>query len=127
MSFPQGSKEMLRWVRRSLLAIETWWQESDRDMSVLIKGVFGNVTMADVVLYQFLEFTKDCYDVDMTIGSGETVRDVYGREVIEKFPKLTEFYQAFSTRDSTIRYVDQGEVASEGPRKAMQTWAPGVL
>ena len=36
----------------------------------------------------------------MTIGSGETVRDVYGREVREEFPKLVEFYQAFKTRDS---------------------------
>lgn len=118
---------MLRWVRRALMAIETWWQESDRDMSVLAKGVYGHVTMADIVLYQFLEFTKDCYGVDMTVGSGETVRDVYGREVVEKFPKLTEFYKVFSTKVSAVRHEDRGEVPSEAPRKAMQTWAEGVL
>jgi hypothetical protein len=96
-------------------------------MSLLAKGSFGYVTMADIVLYQFLEFTKDCYGVDMTIGSCETVRDVYGREVVERFPKLMEFYETFNTRDSAIRYTDRGEVASEGPMKAMQTWADGVL
>ena len=73
MKFPQGSKEMLGWVRRSLMAIETLWQDSNRDMSFLKKSVFGHVTLADIVLYQFLEFTKDCYGVDMTIGSGEKV------------------------------------------------------
>ena len=55
------------------MAIETLWQDSNRDMSFLKKSVFGHVTLADIVLYQFLEFTKDCYGVDMTIGSGEKV------------------------------------------------------
>lgn len=118
---------MLRWVRRSLMAIEIWWQESDRDMSVLANGVHGHVTMADIVLYQFLEFTKDCYGVDMAIGSGERVRDVYGRETVEKFPKLMEFFQVFGARESAVRYEHRGEVPSDAPRKAMQTWADGVL
>jgi glutathione S-transferase len=127
MSFPQGAKEMLRWVRRSLMAIDTVWSESERDMSLLSRDVFGHVTIADIVLYQFLEFTKDCYGVDMTIGSGEIVRDVYGREVVEEFPKLREFYAAYKTRSSAIRHADKGEVASEIPLKNMQTWAEGVL
>ena len=127
MSYPQGAKEMLRWVRRSLMAIETWWQEEDRDLSLLRKGSNVHVTLADIVLYQFLEFTKDCYGVDMTIGSGENVRDVYGREVVERFPNLVKFYEAFSTRDSTKRDAQKGEVASEMPLKNMKSWAEGVL
>ena len=118
---------MLRWVRRSLMAIETWWQEGDRDMSLLSKGSNGHVTLADIVLYQFLEFTNDCYGVDMTVGSGEEVRDVYGREVVEMFPKLFEFYEAFSTRDSAKRDGSKGEMASGAPLKIMQAWAEGVL
>ena len=96
-------------------------------MSLLTKDVFGHVTIADIVLYQFLEFTEDCYGVDMTSGSGEKVRDPYGREVVEAFPKLMEFYAAFKTRNSAVRYAEKGEVASEGPLKNMQTWAEGVL
>lgn len=118
---------MLRWVKRSLMAIETWWQESNRDMSALRRGNFGHVTLADIALYQFLEFTKDCYGVDMTVGSGEKVQDVYGRPVVESFPKLTEFYEAFSTRDSAVRHAEKGEVASDVPMKMMQTWADGVF
>lgn len=127
MSYPDAAKEMLRWVRRSLLVIETWWQESARDMSKLRDGVFGHVTIGDIVLYQFLEFTKDCYAVDMTVGSGEKVTDVYGREVVEKFPKLAEFYEAFSTRDGAERRPEEGEVAEEKYLKAMQTWDEGIL
>ena len=127
MSFPQGSKEMLRWVRRSLMAIETALSESGRDMALLSKDVFGHVTIADVVLYQFLEFTKDCYGVDMTVGSGEMVRDVYGREVVEEFPMLREFYAAFKMRGSAVRFAEKGEVASQTVLKNMQTWAEGVL
>lgn len=126
MSFPEGSKEMLRWVRRSLMAIETWWQETGRDMSVLRNGSDGDVSIADIVLFQFLEFTLDCYGVDMTVGSGEIVKDVYGREVREEFTKLKEFFEAFRTRDSAKRDADKGEVASEGPMKAMQTWEEGI-
>ena len=96
-------------------------------MSALGRGVDGHVTLADIFLYQFLEFTKDCYGVDMTIGSGEKVQDVYGREVVEKFPKLAEFFDAFSSRDSAGRDAEKGEVPSEVPRRNMQTWAEGVL
>lgn len=90
------------------------------------KGVYGHVTLADIVVYQFLHFTKDCYGVDMTAGSGETVKDVYGRDVKEKYLKLAEFYEAFSTRDTARKRDELGE---EAPEKtlAMRTWADGVL
>lgn len=127
MSYPEGAKEMLRWERRSLMALETWWQEQDRDMSLLRQGVQGHVTLADIVLYQFLDFTKQEYGVDMTVGSGAKVRDVYGRELIEKFPKLGEFYEAFNTRESARRNELAGEFAAEKVAKRMQTWVEGVL
>jgi hypothetical protein len=95
-------------------------------MSVLKRGNFGCVTLADIALYQFLEFAKDCYGVDMTIGSGEKVLDVYGREVVERFQKLVEFYEAFRSRDSAVKYAEKGEVASYVPMKMMQAWADGA-
>ena len=52
---------------------------------------------------------------------------MYGREVVERFPKLVEFYEAFSTRDSAVRCAEKGEVASEDTLRKMQTWVEGVL
>lgn len=40
------------------MTIETWWQETDRDMSVFRGGSEGRVTLTDIILYQFVEFTK---------------------------------------------------------------------
>lgn len=125
MSIPEASKEMLRWVRRPLGSIEGLWR--DRDFSSLQQGGGGQgPTIAEIVLYQFLEFTMDCYGKDMTRGSAEVVKDVYGRDVVESFPKLGEFYAAFKTRDSARRDPRAGEVASEAVLKKMQTWAEGV-
>jgi hypothetical protein len=93
MTIPAVCKEMLRWVRRPLATVEGWWK--DRDMAPLRRGGDGQVAMVDIVLYQFLEFTRDCYRVDMTKGDGEVVKDVYGRDVVEKYTKLEEFYEAF--------------------------------
>lgn len=126
MPIPQASHEMLRWVRRSLMAIETLWKDRE-DISSLRQGQGGNVTMGEIVLYQFLEFTADCYGVDMTAGSGENVKDVYGREVMEEFPRLREFYLAFKTRDSARRDAASGEVASKKDLERMRTWVDGVL
>ncbi|KAK0854452.1 hypothetical protein LTR87_017973, partial [Friedmanniomyces endolithicus] len=82
-SIPAASKEMMRWVRRPLATIESWWK--DRDFSSLRQGESGQVTMGEIALYQFLEFTRDCYGVDiLTQGSGEAGKDVYGRGVVEK-------------------------------------------
>jgi hypothetical protein len=127
MSIPAASKEMIRWVHRPLATIESWWK--DRDFSSLRPGHGGGqgVTIAEIVLYQFLEFTNDCYGVDMTQGSGQTVKDVYGRDVVERYTKIAEFYNAFKTRDSAKRNAQAGEVASEATLKKMQTWAEGSL
>lgn len=100
---PDASIEMLRWVRRSLMTIEAAYK--DRDLAPLIQSetdesaTNNSVDLPDVVLYQFLDFTVDCYGVDMTQGSGKVVKDVYGRDVLEKFPKLVEFYNAFKTSE----------------------------
>ncbi|KFY32258.1 hypothetical protein V493_00362 [Pseudogymnoascus sp. VKM F-4281 (FW-2241)] len=124
MSIPEAAKEMIRWVRRPLGAIEGLLK--DRDFSSLRQGGGQGPTIAEIVLYQFLEFTMDCYGKDMTQGSSEVVKDVYGKDVVELFPKLREFYAAFKTRDSAKRDPMAGEVASEAVLKKMQTWADGV-
>lgn len=121
MPIPAASKEMLRWVRRSLMAIESWWK-GRTDISSLRRGEDGRVNMADIVLYQFLEFTADCYGVDMTRRSGETVMDVYGREIRGEFPKLSEFYAASKTRDCAVRDPLAGEVASPKVLEKIKTW-----
>lgn len=58
----------------------------------------------EILLYQFLEFIKDCYGVDMTQGPGQTIKDVYGRDVVERYTKIAEFYNAFKTRHTARRY-----------------------
>ncbi|KAF4957859.1 hypothetical protein FSARC_11155 [Fusarium sarcochroum] len=122
MSIPEASKEMMRWLHRTLATIEGWFQ--DRDFSGLRQGGDQGPNIAEIVLYQFLEFTKDCYGKDMTMGSGEKALDVYGRtEASAEFPKLAEFYDAFKTRTSAIRDVSAGDVAGEKALKAMQTWS----
>ena len=57
----------------------------------------------------------------MTKGSGNTVKDVYGREVDEKYEKLNEFYLAFKVRESAKRDEAAGEVPGEAVLK-MSTW-----
>ncbi|KAK0269292.1 hypothetical protein LTR54_017539 [Friedmanniomyces endolithicus] len=47
MSIPAASKEMMRWVRRPLATIESWWK--DRDFSSLRQGESGQVTMDQYV------------------------------------------------------------------------------
>ncbi|KAF4456876.1 hypothetical protein F53441_1087 [Fusarium austroafricanum] len=122
MSLPEASKEMIRWLQRTLTTIESWFQ--DRDFSDLREGGTRGPNMAEIVLYQFLEFTKDCYGKDMTKGSTQKGLDVYGRkEASNEFPKLAEFYEAFRTRKSAVRDASAGEVASEKVMKAMQTWS----
>jgi hypothetical protein len=81
--------------------------------------------LAEIVLYQFLEFTNDCYGRDMTQGSVQKVKDVYGREVVDTYPKLAEFYEAFKTRDSARRDRAAGEEPPESALKNMMTWHEG--
>ncbi|KAF4459520.1 hypothetical protein FALBO_13722 [Fusarium albosuccineum] len=121
MPIPEASKEMIRWIHRTLTTIERWFK--DRDFASLRDGGTRGPNMAEIVLYQFLEFTKDCYGKDMTKSSSQKVRDVYARgEVAAEFPKLAEFFDAFKTRKSAIRDVTRGEVAGERTLKAMQKW-----
>jgi glutathione S-transferase len=123
MSIPAASKESLRWVRRALLAVETWWKE--RDVSALKQGGVGKVLISDIVMYEFLEFVSMDYGKDLTVGSGQIVKDPYGRDVQESFDKLKEFFQTFGGRDS-VKRVESYEWPSEGPKNAMQTWAEGI-
>lgn len=51
MTLPAAAKEMLRWECRALDTPECYLQ--GRDMVLLRRGVFGHITMADLVLYQF--------------------------------------------------------------------------
>ena len=127
ISIPAAAKESLRWITRTLATIERWWQEEDRSMSVFQRGVHGHVTTAEISLYCFLEFARDGYGVDLTKGSGEDRPDVYGRMVSENFPKLREFFETFSKRESASRSVETGDIVSEQHRRNMSTWAAGVL
>ena len=140
ITFP--THEQRRWLSLSnLLSHGSWllyaypWIPFPRRVIVYLRerGILDSLVKVVQVSdtqsgnHQFLEFTKDCYGVDMTIGSGEKVLDVYGREVVEDFPKLTEFYAAFRTPESVRIDVSAGEVAFEKVLKRAQTWAPGFL
>ncbi|CAH0055620.1 unnamed protein product [Clonostachys solani] len=121
MALPEASKEMIRWLHRTLATIETSFE--DRDFSGLREGGQQGPSMAEIILYQFLEFTKDCYGKDMTKGPRKVELDVYGRkETPTEYPKLSEFYDAFKTRKSAVRDASAGEVAGEQALKAMQAW-----
>lgn len=139
MSFPAGAAEMLRWVYRAMGTIERWWVEEGREFGYLREGVegggeagttgsgVGGPTVAEIVLYGFLEFARDCYGVDLTavVVKG---KDVYGRDEGERgFVQLGEFLKAMDTRASVRTDADLGEVASEVVARRMQTWAEGVL
>lgn len=58
----------------------------------------------------------------MAKGSGNTVKYVYGREVVEKYEKLTEFYLALRARESAERDEAAGEVPGEAAFRNMSTW-----
>jgi glutathione S-transferase len=120
MAIPEASKEMIRWIYRPLATIEGWWK--DRDFANLRQGSETGPVMAEIILYQFLEFVNDCYRKDLTKGSGNTVKDVYGREVVEKYEKLNEFYIAFKKRKSARRDEEAGEVPGKAVLKKMSTW-----
>lgn len=121
-----ASKEMAKWTKRSLTSIERWWNEDGRDVESLKEGGTGNVTMADLVLYQFLDFVRSCYGVNLLVSTGDNTRDVYGRQQEESFEKLSAFMAAMSTRSSVIRKEEEGEVPGLMPLKAMTTWVDGV-
>jgi hypothetical protein len=80
------------------------------------KAKAGMSRWAEIVLYQFLEFTKDCYGAD-----------VHRREEVERYTKIAEFYDAFKTRDSARRDPEAGEVPTEATPYRMHIWAEDSL
>jgi glutathione S-transferase len=120
------SKEMVKWTKRPLTAVEQWWKEEERDVNNLKEGGQGKVTMADVVLYQFLEFVRTCYGIDLLVSTGENSRDVYGRRQTEGFEKLRAFKSAMDTRSSVARRAEYGEVPGSLALQAMSTWIDGI-
>jgi hypothetical protein len=63
----------------------------------------------------------------MTQGSGATVKDVYGRTVVENYDKLSEFYEPFKARESAKRDEAAGKVSSDAQFKKISTWAEGSI
>ncbi|RDW61833.1 uncharacterized protein DSM5745_10505 [Aspergillus mulundensis] len=133
MRIPTAAKEMLGWTRRGLLAVENWFEENRYDGGLRYDDD-GNpgkrqrqATIAEIVLFQFLEFTDYCYGVDMTRSSGKTVVDVYGREVVEDFPRLRRFYEEFATRPSVRRCAEVGDVPHERWVGMMRDWSEGIF
>jgi glutathione S-transferase len=120
------SKEMAKWTKRPLTAVERWWKEGKRDVESLKEGGEGKVTMADVVLYQFLEFVRTCYGIDLLVSTGENSQDVYGRKQEEGFEKLRAFMAAMDTRSSVARRAEYGEVPGSMALQAMSTWIDGI-
>jgi len=77
---------MIRWIYRSLATIEGYLKERG-DVAALCEGGKRGPTMGEIVLYQFLELTKDCSGKNMTL-LGEKAKNVYGREAAESYPCL---------------------------------------
>ncbi|KAL4926901.1 uncharacterized protein BDV17DRAFT_138047 [Aspergillus undulatus] len=143
MRIPTAAKEMLGWTHRNLLAIENWFDEhgyssaslkwdgndkgNDNDDNDNCCHHGRQATIAEIVLFQFFEFTKDCYGIDMTQSSGKKVIDVYGREVVESYPRLERFYEDFSTRPSAKRHAELGDVPHERWAKKMTDWSEGIF
>ncbi|PYH93989.1 hypothetical protein BO71DRAFT_242563 [Aspergillus ellipticus CBS 707.79] len=132
MRIPDAAREMLQWVHRGLASVERWMEENGcSSVGLLWDDATGSgarkVTIAEVVLFQFFEFTKDCYGVDMTLSSGKQTLDVYGREIVQAYPRLKEFNEAFLTRPSARRDPELGEVPHEKWVKLMTDWSAGIF
>ena len=93
-------------------------------MSQLKQGGSEQPSIADLVLYAFLQFVTDEYQRDILVGGKEKVIEVYGKELDISFKKLKEFEESMKTRDSVQR--KEGERASEGAKQVMGTWANGI-
>ncbi|PWY90952.1 hypothetical protein BO70DRAFT_392620 [Aspergillus heteromorphus CBS 117.55] len=86
LAHKQSAHEMFKWLQRGLLSIERWMDENEYSPDDLRwdAGSTRVVTIAEMFLFQFLEFTVDCYGVDVTqLSSDKTSKDVYGRDVCE--------------------------------------------
>lgn len=124
MEYPEGAKEMLRWVMRTIAAINKLLEDRDLDY---LKDDEEVVTIADIVLFHFLEFVEYCYGVDLTRGSGAVVKDVYGREAREEYLKVQAFYENFKGRKSVRRDEETGEFAGDDVLGVMRSWHDGVF
>lgn len=120
----EASKEMAKWTKRTLTTIERWWSADDRNVDALKAGGGRNVTVGDIVLYQFIEFVRTCYGVNLLAGNGEKYSDVYGREQEERFEKLNAFVNAMDTRKSVVR--EGMEVPSLLALGKMTDWVDGI-
>lgn len=58
------------------------------------------VSIADIVLYQLLGFTDRYCGVDVTLGTGEGGKYVYGRDAKSGCSNSRKLYQAFSRRSA---------------------------
>lgn len=125
MKYPEGAKEMLRWVHRTLAAVDRLLGE--RNLDILKQDEPATVSIGDIVLFHYIDFVDVCYGVDLTRGSGEINTDVYGRTVKEEYPSLRIFYENFQTRESAKRNTQAGENPGNAALKAMSTWYGGIL
>ncbi|KAI4215112.1 MAG: hypothetical protein LQ351_002427, partial [Letrouitia transgressa] len=124
-AIPAAAKESLRWIHRNLAAIEEHFSRNSRDFSHLIPAQNAHATLAEIVLYSFLEFVEEIYGLDLTQGSGEVVSDVYGRETKQVYPKLKDFYRSFKARDSAKLKVASGDVATDAIKAGGRSWHEG--
>ncbi|KAJ5633493.1 hypothetical protein N7528_001335 [Penicillium herquei] len=125
---PGAAHEMFKWLQRGLLGIERWMEENDyRPEEVRWDGNKRDITIAEIVLFQFFEFAKDCYGVDMTESTGGMIKDAYGRDVRDTYPRLKLFYDSFLTRPSARRDANMGEMPPQHWVKNMTDWSPGVF
>lgn len=150
MERPQCACEMFRWVSRVLAAVDRYiGVDISAEAEAEVEGEAAtatrppdalahedtHVSVADIVLYQFLDFVHQCYRVDVTAGRSrgqaqgqgqeqdDWVKVVYGRPVHEVYPNLATFYAAFSKRRSGRREGGEvGEVPSEDVLAKMRFW-----
>ncbi|KAF2095669.1 hypothetical protein NA57DRAFT_79382 [Rhizodiscina lignyota] len=124
LKLPSAAYESLRWTHRQLAAVEAQLSRSGQYWESL-KDEETAVTIADVVLYQFCEFTKEVYGVDVTTGGIDKEKDVYGRDAVKGYPNLRAFYEAFGERGSAQLYEEKGEVATQRVKEGGRTWWEG--
>ena len=85
------AKVSVKWFCRPLFAIETLW-EARGGQPELAEDGSGRVSIADIVLYHFLEFAHLCYGKDLTKMPDTQSLDTYGRKQVETYARLRQFY-----------------------------------
>lgn len=63
----------------------------------------------------------------MIQGSGNIVKDIYSRDVIEKYTRIKDFYEAFRVRESITRDPTAGKIASKKVIERIMNWVGGVF